>query len=302
MPPEATQREPMALNRRQFGRSLAVAFTTLPAALLKSPAGAAAEIASMAPDIKTIKDRGQLIVGMTTFDSPPFYYASKKDGADPSAPALKGCDVQLANDLAQVLDVKLVLDRRASAFNGVIDSVVSESVDLAISKLSMTARRAISVRFTLPIIELRHALLVNRISLAKMAVDGNVKSVINRNFAGQIGVIANSSYAEIAKQVFTKASRREFGSWEEIVDAVDRGLVDLAYRDELEIKKVMHLRPELHLTVRSVLITDFHDPIAVAVPVGKSQLLSLVNVVLSQRQHYDANQLLDKYSDIFQST
>lgn len=66
-------------------------------------------------------------------------------------------------------------------------------------------------------------------------------------------------------------------------------------------KKLMKLRPDLHLNLRSVLITDIRDAIAAAVPNTSLQLLSLLNVVLSQRQRFDANQLLDAYPDLFKT-
>ena len=269
--------------------------------MLTSGAGRAAGNPVIAPEIMAIKERGQLIVGMTSFDSPPFYYVPRKERADQSAAGLDGWDVQLATDIARVLDVKLTIDRQAPAFNTVVDQVASNDVDLAISKLSMTARRAVTVQFTQPTIELRHALLANRISLAKKAIDGEVKSVINREFDGSLGVIAKSSYADTARQIFAKAAIHEFAAWDDVVDAVDHGNLDRAYRDELEVKKLMRLRPELHLTLRSVLITDIRDAIAVAVPSRSVQLLAVVNVILAQRRRYDANQLLDQYSDIFQS-
>ena len=74
---------------------------------------------------------------------------------------------------------------------------------------------------------------------------------------------------------------------------------DIAYRDELEIKRIMRLKPELHLNVRSVLINDKKDMIAVAAPYASTQLASLANVILLKRKKIDANQLLDEYADIF---
>jgi hypothetical protein len=55
------------------------------------------------------------------------------------------------------------------------------------------------------------------------------------------------------------------------------------------------------LNVRSVLISDKKDLIAVALPHQSTQLASLVNVILLKRRKTDANQLLDEYSDIFAS-
>ena len=264
-----------------------------------APAARAADTSPLAPDIKKIKDRGQLIVALTSFDSPPFYYARKKNPADAGPSVIDGSDVQLAKEIARGLEVELVLNRQAGDFNRVVELVMTNDVDLAISKLSLTVKRAVGVLFSRPTIELRHALLANRVSIAKIANGKEVQEVINRHFAGTIGVIADSSFVDIARQLFPAATLQELKTWDNVVEAVNTGTVDIAYRDELEIKRIMRLRPELHLNVRSVLISDKKDFIAIAMPYQSGQLASLVNVILQKERRLDANQLLDEYADIF---
>jgi polar amino acid transport system substrate-binding protein len=293
---------PRRPDRRRLCLSLAATTAALGWASLSPVVARAAEAAASAPEIKAIQDRGELIVGMTRFDSPPFYYRPRAGAADRAGSAFAGWDVEFARSLAKLLDVKLTVRRDAPAFNDVVDLVATGGVDVAISKLSVTARRALAVQFTAPSIELRHALLVNRTAMAKRHGDGDIKAMLTRDFAGSLGVIANSSYAETAKQLFTRVAVREFATWDEVVEAANQGVVDLAYRDELEVKKLMRLRPELHLNLGSALITDVRDAIAFAVPPRSAQLLSVINIMLAQRQRYDANQLLDHYADIFAAT
>jgi polar amino acid transport system substrate-binding protein len=296
-PTPAIRTEQTGLSRRGVGLSLAASLF----GLSFTSSAWAADNSLMAPEIKKIRDRGQLVVALTNFDSPPFYYARKKNPADRSPPVLDGSDIQLATDIARSLDVELVLNRRAGDFNKVVELVMTNEVDIAISKLSLTVKRAIGVLFSRPTIELRHALLANRVSIARAANGKEVQEVINRDFAGAIGVIADSSFVDTARQLFPAATVRELKTWDNVIDAVNAGVVDIAYRDELEIKRIMRLRPELHLNVRSVLISDKRDLIAVAMPYQSSQLASLVNVVLQKERRLDANQLLDEYSDIFAS-
>jgi polar amino acid transport system substrate-binding protein len=287
-------KRPIRLDRRQF--AFGAALTVLDG-LSTSPVRA--DTATLAPDIKKIKDRGQLVVAMTNFDSPPFYYQRHKDGNDKTPAVFDGMDVQLATEIAKSLEVELVVNRQANTFNGVVDLVQSGDADMAISKLSLTAKRAMNVLFTSPTIELRHALLANRVELARSTEGRPVQSVINHGFAGTIGVIAHSSFADTARQLFTNATIREIGSWDDVVDAVNTGTVDIAYRDELEIKRVMRLRPELHLNVRSVLIGDRRDIIAIALPWQSSQLTAFANVILRGKKRLNADQLLDQYADMF---
>jgi len=286
------------LDRRQFGVGAAIALFAA-SQTAAAPMAFAADNSIYSQEIKKIKDRGQLIVGLTNFDSPPFYYQRRKDSSEQSPSILDGFDIQLANEIAQSLEVELVLNRQSVGFNQVVDLLLTNDIDIAISKLSITIKRAMRVAFTHPTIELRHALLANRIAMARSSMGHNLSTVINHGFSGSIGVIASSSFADTAKQLFPRATLDELKTWDEVVDAVDAGAVDIAYRDELEIKRIMRLRPELHLNVRSVLISDKKDAIGIALPWQSTQFASLVNVILSKRRRFDANQLLDEYQDIF---
>jgi polar amino acid transport system substrate-binding protein len=300
-PAPAMRKGRSGLSRRDLGLSLGATILGLSMPSIILSQAARADGLPLAPEIKKIKDRGKLIVGLTSFDSPPFYYARKKNGDSGGPAALDGYDIQLAQDVARALDVELSLNRQAGDFNKVVELVMTNDVDLAISKLSLTVKRAVGVLFSRPTIVLRHALLANRVSIAKAANGREVQEIINHNFTGAIGVIADSSFADTARQLFPAAAMRELKTWDNVVEAVNTGVVDIAYRDELEIKRIMRLRPELHLNVRSVLISDKKDFIAVAAPYQSAQLTSLVNVVLEKQKRLDANQLLDEYSDIFAS-
>jgi ABC-type amino acid transport substrate-binding protein len=282
-----------AWTRRGFGIRFAAA-AIAGASLTQTDARAAVDPSLLAPEIQAIKRRGKLIVGLTSFDSPPFYYS--KDGGAP-----KGYDIELAKDIANGLEVELALDRRAEDFNGVVDLVMRGEVDIATSKLSYTVKRAVGVLFSRPTIELRHGLLANRVAIARLSNGHDAEDAINRDYSGSIGVIAFSSYADFARQLFAKADIRPFKSWDDAVDAVNKGAVDIAYRDELEIKRIMRLHPELHLNLRSVLISDKRDYICAALPYSSAQLGRLADDLISRRRKLDANQLLDAYVDIFAS-
>jgi len=283
-------------TRRRFAKSMAI--LAFGSGIGSGPARAAEDLSLLAPEIQAIKRRGKLIVGMTHFDSPPFYYAKRGASAD-SLPV--GFDVELASEIATALQVELAFDRRAEDFNRVVEFVTRGEVDVATSKLSLTLTRAVRVAFARPTIELRHALLANRVRLASLENGAEARSVINHGFAGSIAVIAGSSFADIARQLFARASVHELKSWSDVVEAVNTGAVDMAYRDELEIKRQMRVTPELHLNVRSVLISDRRDYVCTAAPASSNQLVRLVDAIIMRRRRLDANQLLESYAEIFDS-
>lgn len=228
----------------------------------------------VAPDIRRIVDRGELIVAMPKADSAPFFYV--KDGQ------LKGIDVELARGLAKELQVKLRINRDAASFNDVVAVVARGEADAAICKLSRTIGRARSIRFSDPYLKLRHTLAINRIRFAAVAKERDLPSVL-RHFEGTIGVIANSSYVDFARNNFPKAKIVEVPNWSELVDALKKGEVDAAYRDEFEIKRLFKSDPRTSLVLRAVTLTDTQDSLAVAVHPDEHQLLALINLYLAQR-------------------
>jgi polar amino acid transport system substrate-binding protein len=246
------------------------------------------------PDIQKIKDRGELIVAMTATDQPPFYYVNSKN-------ELAGLDVDISKYIADSLGVKVSFNREAKGFGDLIPIVAGGTADAAVSKLSRTTARAQLVSFTDPYITFRQALILNRLELAKRASTSEEVSAFIQNFSGKIGVIENSSYVNYARVNFPKATVVQYKTWDEIVNAVFAGEILAAYRDEMEIKKIIRSRPDASLKVKTVVLKDTRDDIAIAVAWENSHLLYYLNLILANMDlGLTADSLLDRYPDIFQ--
>ena len=227
---------------------------------------------SASGEIKTIVDRGQLIVAMPAFDSPPFFF--ERNGT------LMGLDVELARRIAAALGVEARFRRSGKTFNDAVQSLLDKQADLALCKLSLTLIRAKAVRFSDPYLTLHHALALNRERFAAMARGRTVEEVL-RDYTGTLGVIAGSSYVGYAQRKFPKAAIVEYPGWPEVVAAVKNGTVTAAYRDEFEIKRLPAKDPKISLTVRTVTLKDTRDALAIAVRPEDTQLLYFVNLMLS---------------------
>jgi ABC-type amino acid transport substrate-binding protein len=248
----------------------AVSEAARPNGLVRMPNGS-----MVAPEIARILQRGELVVAMLGVDSPPFFFALP-DGN------LAGTDVRMAQGLAQELNVKLRIDRSARSFNEVVEIVARGNADMGISKLSRTLARAQTVRFSDPYLSLNHALILNRLEFAKLTRDKPLPTVI-RNYTGSLAVIDRSSFADFAKRNFPHAQIRRYPSWELAVEAVKRGEVVAAYRDEFEIRRLLKADPGLALTLRTVTLKDLEDTLGIVVGIGDTTLLAFVNQFLAQR-------------------
>lgn len=240
-----------------------------PAVLVAAPAAAQA----LAPraDLQDIAARHSLRVAVPDFDSRPFF--SVANGRP------EGLDIELARALATELEVEVAFDRSPGSFNEAVELVARGGADLAICKLSRTLQRARIISYSRPYARLNHGLLTHRARFAAVARNRDTTEVI-RNFEGELGVIANSSFADFAGRNFPKASLRRFDSWFGMINAIRQGTIDAAYRDDFEIKRLLVEDPSLTLVARSVTLTDLTDTLAIGVRPDAPHLVDFVNLFL----------------------
>jgi polar amino acid transport system substrate-binding protein len=261
--------------------------TRLAGAAAEPPAPAAP---ALAPDVKRILDRGRLVVAAAGFETPPFVFTGNAGKPD-------GTDIDLATNMAKALGVDIVFDRRAQNFNEIVAIIARREADLAISKLSETLDRALKVRFSQPYLVLRHALLLNRLRFVKISKGRDPVDVV-RDFGATIAVVKGTAYVEYAKRLLPHAELREYPTWEpDAVGAVMRGEVVAAYRDELEVRRVLAAWPEAPLELRPAILTDTRDPIGIGVPWDSAQLLAWVDFYLqSTAKPLSIDQLMARYA------
>ncbi|MFP4008430.1 MAG: transporter substrate-binding domain-containing protein [Spirulinaceae cyanobacterium] len=285
-------------TRGVFAPQRAAQASVTPTARATLMANVPEEAALMPPDIQAILDRGKLRVSLLGRDNPPFFLVDSKKAAEEQP--LVGLDVNIAEALASELGVEVEFIRAAQTFDEVVDWVYRGEADLAISKLSQTLKRARKVRFSQPYLIMRQGLLVNRLQLAKVA-NGEQPALAIRNLSGRVAVIKDSSYVNFTKEKFPEAKAVEYPNWEAAIAAVVSGDVVAAYRDELEVKKVALVKPDVALQLQTVALTDTRDAIAIAVPWSSLQLLAFVNQYFQTADmNYTADTLLEKYANLVQ--
>ena len=241
----------------------------------------------LAPDIAAIKKKNVLIVSMTKKDVPPFFSGDAEN--------IRGLDVEIARRIGVLLGVPVEFRRDAESFAEVVEQVRDGRADLAVSKLSITGPRLLTVQFSEPYIRLKQAMIINRLWLSQNSQGREVYEVL-RTFNGKISFIKNSSYDTFARANFPKAVYLPEDSWDTIINNVTNGKIAAGYRDEFEIKKISFEKPEAAITTKTVTISDSIDNIAVAVNNNSVQLLSVVNYVIkNEYSNIDTKKLMDRY-------
>jgi ABC-type amino acid transport substrate-binding protein len=239
------------------------------------------------PDIAAIKKRNVLIVSMTKKDVPPFFSGDAEN--------IRGLDVEIARRIGALVGVPVEFRRDAESFAEVVEQVRDGRADMAVSKLSITGPRLLTVKFSEPYIKLKQAMIINRLWLSQNSQGKEVYEVL-RDFNGKISFIKNSSYDTFARTNFPKAVYTPEDSWDKIISNVTSGAIAAGYRDEFEIKKISFEFPNAAITTKTVTISDSIDNIAVAVNVNSNQLLGIVNYVIkNEYSNIDTKKLMDRY-------
>ena len=247
----------------------------------------ATSTAPLPADVAAIKKKNVLVVAMTKKDNPPFFSGEGDD--------IKGLDVEIARRIGIMLGVPVQFRRDAESFAEVVEQVRTNGADIAVSKLSITGPRLLAVRFSVPYIKLKQAMIINRLWLSKNTRGRETYEVI-RNFDGKISFIRNSSYDTFARINFPNAKFLPEDSWNTIIDNVMSGKIAAGYRDEFEIKKISFEKPAAAISTKTVTISDSVDNIAVAVNYNSTHLLSIIDFVIGNEFHnVDTKRLMDRY-------
>jgi ABC-type amino acid transport substrate-binding protein len=252
----------------------------------------AENLSSMPPDIARIKQRGELVVAMYFEDVPLFCMRN-------SSNELMGVDIEIAQDIAEKLGVKLILNRNSKTFDEVVEAVVQRKADIGISSLSDTLERATSVSFTTPYWSLRQALLINRLKLSAYKDHPDFKEIeLLLNQTGiEIGVIKGSSYVDFAKKSFPLATIVTYDTLAQGVEDTKKAKLLAFLYDEVEVLNWNKIHPEDSLFLKSDFITQSEDTLAIAVHWQDTHLLSWLNLSIQKSKNSFLKNLKTKYAN-----
>ena len=242
-------------------------------------------------EIKTILDRGELIVALTSVDYSPFHMLDKEGN-------LIGLDIEIANEIAFQLGVKVKFDRSQPTFDDVVEYVANGYADLGISKLSYTPQRALKVLYSVPYITLHKAFLINRVRLAQQPGTPSLEELFSKK-ENLVGALATTSYAQFIQNSFPQAVVKLHTKWDDIQHELSSGKYIAGFRDDCELTKMLLKHPELNFNFLTVIMKGEEDPIYIVAPLENTALITWVNNLLNntKKLHFKLNESLKKYKE-----
>lgn len=190
------------------------------------------------PDMEKILQRGELRVGVLVSDIPPF--VKRTPTGEPS-----GYDIEMGQDLARRLGVKIAFNFQAHTFDELIALVNENKIDLA-TNITPTLERAKYTSFSQPYAILNLALFVNRLTLSADRIDTvNMKQLNDPKY--QIGVLQNSAYPALLKETYPRATLVPYTKIEQAMNDVVNGKLMAVFLDQPGIDFWLHHHPSANL-------------------------------------------------------
>ncbi|MES2215294.1 MAG: transporter substrate-binding domain-containing protein [Pseudomonadota bacterium] len=226
-------------------------------------------------DVDEIMKRGKLIVGLPTSEQKPFF-SKDKNGK------LVGIDIDLARLIAHELHVELELVQPHASWDDTVQDVADGNTDLAISYVSITPMRSMKVMFSRPYSSVRPVFVLNRQFIAKAQSEGLY--TLGAIFNGPkypIGLLADSSYKEIADKILPNASKHnDPDTTKQVLANQSAGYLT----DEMDAVAIFLDHPEYKLPLINYAYKDYLDNIGVPVSYKNPKLLELVNNILQSNK------------------
>jgi len=217
-------------------------------------------------NLQQIIRSGELRVGVSLADP----WTMKK-----SASELHGAEIDVANRVAADMGIKPVI--RELAWEGLIPALRNGDIDVIIAGMVITPDKALQVNFSRPYASAGISLMAN----TQLTKSFKTASELN-NETVAIGAVANTTQADVAKRIFSKAAIKTFPSQQQVVDALLEGKLHAAVALDPEPRFLQLKHPDrIDLPLGKPIINGREG---FAVRQGDADLLAFLNAWIESRE------------------
>lgn len=216
--------------------------------------------------ITEIKDKGELVVGLSA-DYAPYEFYTMVDGKK----TIVGFDVELAKEIAKDLGVKLTL--KEMKFDALLGALPANQIDMIISGMNPDEERAKVVDFSDIYYTAQHGVLVNKKDLDKYKAVEDLKSA-------RVGAQMGSTQADIVKEKIKAENPTLLANVNNLILELKSGKIDALVTEKPVAEMAIKNNSELALSK-----LEFKDETggnAVAVKKGEKELVEQVNKTIKR--------------------
>ena len=240
---------------------------------LSSSSFAVIQNAELSPDIQKLVASGQLRVAMFHDDIPPFIFRDKQGN-------LTGFDVMMVKDIALNLGIKLVIDRQASTFDGVVQRVALGYDDIALGDLAATLPRAMSANFTQYYFQIPQVLIMSKETVKKNQGELHFGQAVISRVPVTVAALEQSSYMAYSTLAFPNGIIMSYPTLKEGVNLLQSGKASILVTDLLYARNVVSKQINPGNVVIQT-IPNRYESVGIAVNASMPNLLNWLNVYLN---------------------
>ena len=217
--------------------------------------------------LETIKEKGQVVVGMSADYAPYEFHYIDENGKD----VIGGFDIDIANEIANEIEVELVIQEME--FDALVSALPAGKVDLVISGMNPTEERARVVDFSEIYYNSQHGLLVRAEDIEKYKSFKDLEGV-------KVGVQLGSTQEQIAKSEIPNADLQQLSNVNNLILELKAGKVDAIVMEKPVAE--MAVKTNSELAVGKAIYEETTGGNAVALAKGNEELLAKVNEVITE--------------------
>lgn len=217
--------------------------------------------------LETIKEKGQVVVGMSADYAPYEFHYIDENGKD----VIGGFDIDIANEIADEIGVELVIQEME--FDALVSALPAGKVDLVISGMNPTEERARVVDFSEIYYNSQHGLLVRAEDIEKYKSFKDLEGV-------KVGVQLGSTQEQIAKSEIPNADLQQLSNVNNLILELKAGKVDAIVMEKPVAE--MAVKTNSELAVGKAIYEETTGGNAVALAKGNEELLAKVNEVITE--------------------
>lgn len=217
--------------------------------------------------LKTIQEKGKLVVGMSADYSPYEFHYIDESGKD----VIGGFDVDIANEIAKKIGVELAIQEMD--FDALVAALPAGKIDLVISGMNPTEERAKVVDFSEIYYNSKHGVLVRAEDVDKYKTFADLEGA-------KVGAQLGSTQEQIAKSEIPNADLQLLANVNNLILELKSGKVDAIVMEKPVAEMAVKTNPEL--AVGEPTYEEKTGGNAVGIAKGNEELLAKVNEVIKE--------------------
>ena len=215
--------------------------------------------------LETIQEKGKVVVGMSADYAPYEFHYIDENGKD----VIGGFDVDIANEIANSLGVELVIQEMD--FDALVAALPAGKIDLVISGMNPTEKRAKVVDFSEIYYNSQHGILVRSEDVDKYKTFADLEGV-------KVGTQLGSTQEQISRNEIPNADLQLLNNVNNLILELKAGKIDAIVMEKPVAEMAVKSNPEL--AVGNPIYEEESGGNAVGIAKGNEELLAKINEVI----------------------